>query len=215
MWDEARQAAASPPRKSSRPPTVSTKETNLDRPADDDPFGTPFDSSSLFDGSSSSSSFDNVVDSSPVDSSSGAFNKPFFSPDDYYDSPAGDSPGGDSLGIPLARHLGVGGHGPQIADRLALLAKLSSPAGTVPSTGTVPGILPSLFFGDLRAGDGAATAGTMELCHDRGVQAFSVRYVGGEGGEEAGKGAAAAADYEYEDVSVCGAMITVDRSSRK
>lgn len=62
------------------------------------------------------------------------------------------------------------------------------------------GISPSLFFGDLRAGDGATTVETMELCRNVGVQAFSWRYAGGVGGEEAGKGAAAAADYEHEDV---------------
>ena len=59
--------------------------------------------------------------------------------------------------------------------------------------------VPSMFFGDLRAGDGATTAETMELCRDAGVQAFSWRYDGGLGGEEAGKGAAAA-DYEHENV---------------
>lgn len=188
MWNEARQAAASPPRKSSRPPTTPTKETDLDMPADDDPFGAPFDSSP--------SSFDNVLDV-PVDNSGGAFNKPFFIPDDSLDDSLGDIPD-----LTLARHLGIGGHGPQIADRLVLLANRSPAPGTVPDAGTLPGMLPSLYFGDLRAGDGATTAEAMELCHDRGVQAFSVRYVGGEGGKDAGKGAEAAADYEYEDVSV-------------
>lgn len=186
MWNEARQAAASPRRKSSRPPTTYTKETDLDMPADDDPYGTRLDRSS----------FDNVLDV-PVDSSGGAFDKPFFSPDD---DGLDDSPG-DIPGPALARHLGIGGHGPQIADRLALLAKLSPAAGTVQGAGTVLGILPSLYFGDLRAGDGAKTVETMELCHERGVQAFSVRYAGGEGGEEALKGAEAAADYEHEEVS--------------
>lgn len=66
----------------------------------------------------------------------------------------------------------------------------------------VPGIVPDLFFGDLRAGDGAATAETIEFCREHGVQAFSIRYVGGQGGEEAWRGAAAAADFEHEDVSV-------------
>lgn len=65
----------------------------------------------------------------------------------------------------------------------------------------LPGVDPSIFMGDLRAGDGARTVKTIELCRDRGVLPFSTRYTGGEGGGEAGKGAAAAADFEYEDVS--------------
>lgn len=222
MWNEVRQAAVAPPRHSSRPPMTPTKETNLDMPADDDPSGSPFGSSS-----SSPGSFDNVLDV-PVDKSGGgdvggAFDKPFFSPDDDDDD---DNPGDDSsLGLTLARHLGIGGHGPQVADRLSFLALADqSPAapaaeeaatGTVPDAGTVPGILPSLYFGDLRAGDGAATAEAMELCHGRGVQAFSVRYVGGEGGEEAGKGAEAAADYEYEDVSAAVELALSGRNENK
>lgn len=130
---------------------------------------------------------------------------PSFSPDD--DS-VEDSLDDDSLEPTLSRHLGIGGHGTQVADRLALLAKLAPAAATSSETGTVPGAgnrrrgtPPSLYFGDLRAGDGASTAGTIEECRDRGVLPFSVRYVGGVGGEEAAKAATAAADYEYEDVS--------------
>ncbi|CAN0189870.1 unnamed protein product, partial [Laminaria digitata] len=70
-----------------------------------------------------------------------------------------------------------------------------------PAAAAAAAAVPSLFFGDLRAGDGATTAATMEMCRDAGVQAFSWRYDGGQGGEEAGKGAAAAADYEHEDVT--------------
>lgn len=205
MWEETRQAATFPARKSSRPPVVPTKETDLDKPGDDDPFATPFldeDGLDDYDDIADNSPYDNVIDSSPVDAG-GSFNKPFFIPDDdgLEDDPD-DSP---EL---LARHVGIGGQGPLAADRLALLARMSSPAeinldtgATAPDTGKVPGILPPLFFGDLRAGDGAFTAETMELCHERGVQAFSLRFAGGEGGVEAGKGAAAAADFEYEDVS--------------
>lgn len=224
MWKEARQAAASSPRKPSRPPTVPTSETALDMPADDDDVEGdlgPFDSS-VYDSVAGNpyadyvvdSPYDNVVDSdsrydSVVDGDGGTVNKPFFIPDEDVESLEGAA---DSPEL-LARHVGVGGHGPLVADRLALLANLSASASSSSSSSspresgvdvgmrTVPKILPSLYFGDLRAGDVAATAETMELCHERGVQAFSLHYVGGEGGEEAGKGAAAAADYEYEDVS--------------
>lgn len=204
MWEETRKAASFPARKSSRPPVMPTKETDLDKPGDDDPFASPFLDEDDFDAYDDvvDSPYDNVIDSSPVDAGSGSINKPFFVPeDDGSDDDADDSP------EVLARHVGIGGHGPIAADRLGLLAKMSSSAepaaevGTVPDTGTVPGILPLLFFGDLRAGDGASTAETMELCHDTGVQAFSLRYAGGQGGVEAGKGAAAAAEFEYEDVS--------------
>lgn len=41
----------------------------------------------------------------------------------------------------------------------------------------------------------------MELCRERGMEAFSARNVGGQGGEKAGKGAVAAAEYESEDVT--------------
>ncbi|CAM9542434.1 unnamed protein product [Scytosiphon promiscuus] len=204
MWEETRQAATCPARKSSRPPVVPTKETDLDKPGDDDPFASPFsgeDGADDFD-DTAGISYDNVVNISPVDSG-GSFNKPFFVPDD--DGPDDDS---DDRPEQLARHVGVGGHGPLAADRLALLARMASSssetapgAGTAPDMGNVPGILPRLFFGDLRAGDGASTSETAELCHDRGVQAFSLRYEGGQGGVEAGKGAAAAADFEYEDVT--------------
>lgn len=127
---------------------------------------------------------------------------------------------------PLARHLGIGGHGPLVAERLAFLFKSqqgqknveieieksdmpAAVAGTIPDI--IPGgiAIPSLFFGDLGAGDGAATAETIDMCRNRGVQAFSIRYAGGEGAEEAGKGAAAAADWEHEDVRGCFESIAV------
>lgn len=233
MWDEARQAAASSPRQSPRSPALPTSETGLDEPADDDDdyddkdgkgVADPFDSS-LYDSVAGNpyvdyvedSPFDNVVDSdvrynSVADGSGSVVNKPFFIPDEGVDSPEDDA---DSPEL-LARKLGVGGPGPLVANRLALLAKLSPPSPSSPresgrSAGlkTVPKILPSLYFGDLRAGDVTATVETLELCHKRGVQAFSLRYVGGEDGEEAGKGAAAAADYEHEDVSAARTMVAL------
>lgn len=231
MWDEARQAAASPPRISSRSPTVPTTETDLDEPAedvddDDDDNGAngktfAFDSSAYDNADyAADSPYDNVIDSDSryntvPDGSGGVVNMPFFIPDDEdADGSLEDDPDSPEL---LARHLGVGGHGPLVADRLALLASLSpssSSSSSLPLQSgedvgmrRVPKILPSLYFGDLRAGDAAATAGTIELCHERGVQAFSLRYVGGEDGEEAGKGAAAAADYEHEDVSVARTLL--------
>lgn len=197
-------------------------ETDLNEPADDDddddddPKGvsSPLDSS-LYDSVAvdpfaAESPYDNVVDSdSRYNSVAGGgddgvvVNKPFFIADEDVDS------GGDDADSPelLARHLGVGGYGPLVADRLALLANLpSSPSSRESSVDagvrTLPKMLPSLYFGDMRAGDVEATAQTMELCHKTGVQAFSLRYVGGIDGEKARKGAAAAADYEHEDVSV-------------
>lgn len=221
MWKEAREAAASPPRNPSRSsvvPTTMGPDLNSSPAVDignslyDDVGGDPY--VDYVD----SSPYDNVIDSDSRYSSSGAgtTNLPFFIPDD-----ADGLEGDDDVDSPelLARHLGVGGHGPLVAERLAFLAKLSSSSSSWQesaqgATSAAPGILPSLYFGDLRAGDGAATAETMELCRERGergvgVQAFSVRYVGGEGGEEAGKGAAAAADYEHEDVSVAAAAVAV------
>lgn len=121
------------------------------------------------------------------------------------------STGSEAAGSPsrsmlrLARHVGIGGFGPHVAERLSLLveteaAQIAEGKGEPEVPGSVPGSVPAMLFGDLRAGDGAATSHTIELCRDRGVQAFSLRYVGGEGGEEAWKGAAAAAEYEHEDV---------------
>lgn len=239
MWDEARQAAASSPRKPPRPsPTVPTTEADLDEPESDDEdedeegakgVAGAFDSG-LYENVAENpyvdyvegSPYDNVIDSDSryssvadgdgtgVGGGGGFVNKPFFIPDEDADSPEDDA---DSPEL-LARQLGVGGHGPLVADRLALLAKLS-PSSSPRESGrtgvvgvrTVPKVLTSLYFGDLRAGDVEATAETMELCHNRGVQAFSLRCVGGKDGEEAGKGAAAAADYEHEDVSVWHAIV--------
>lgn len=223
MWDEARQAAASSPGQSSRFPTAPTSGTAPDKPAGDDDDRGAKDLPGSFDGSAydsvaenfyvdyvADSPYDNVIDSdSRYDSSGGGgggvVNKPFFIPDE---DDAGLEDDADSPGL-LARHLGVGGHGAPVADRLALLARLSLSSSASPresgggaGTRTVPKILPSLYFGDLRAGDAAATAEVMELCRDAAVQAFSLQYVGGEDGVEAGKGAADAADYEHEDVSV-------------
>eukprot|EP00903_Cladosiphon_okamuranus_P015357 g14183.t1 len=201
MWDEARQAAASSPRTSPRSPTVPTTETTLDEPVDDDDYdddddddddGTgvadPFDSS-LYESVAGNpyaedSPYDNVVDSdvrysSIADGRGRVVNKPFFIPDED-----------------------------AVPRRTPTVPRLSPPSPSSPresgmsvGSGTIPKILPSLYFGDLRAGDVSTTAETLELCHNRGVQAFSLQYVGGEDGEEAGKGAAAAADYEYEDVT--------------
>ncbi|CAM9303760.1 unnamed protein product [Ectocarpus sp. 13 AM-2016] len=202
MWDEAHQAAASLPRESTGLPAAPTEQTDLDTPVDDDPFGSPFDSGSPG-GSFDESSYD---DSSVVGES-----RPFDIPADSLaaDSPAAESSSSssadgsnDELDSRLGIHLGVGGHGPKVADRLALLVDQSPAAGAAADVpGTVPRKLPSLYFGDLRAGDGAATTATIELCRERGVQAFSLEYAGGRGAEEAGKGAAAAADYEHEDVT--------------
>ena len=114
---------------------------------------------------------------------------------------------------PLARHLGIGGHGPRIAEKLSLLAETQVLAVERAQSSQRDGsssarvekiqdtVLPDLFFGDLRAGAGAATAKTIEFCRERGVQTFSMRYIGGQGGKEAWRGATAAADYEHEDVS--------------
>lgn len=74
---------------------------------------------------------------------------------------------------------------------------------------TVPGIVPAVFFGDLRAGDGVLASKSIELCRSAGVQAFSLRYLGGEGEEGARRAGAAAADFEWEDVSVCSGAIFV------
>ncbi|CAB1119418.1 unnamed protein product [Ectocarpus sp. CCAP 1310/34] len=204
MWDEAHHAAASLPRESTGLPAAPTEQTDLDTPVDDNPFDSPFDSGSSggnFDGSSSD------------DNSVVGEGRPFDFPADSLtaDSPAAESSSSssssadgsnDELDSRLGSHLGVGGHGPKVADRLALLVDQSPAAGSAADVpGTVPRKLPSLYFGDLRAGDGAATTATIELCRERGVQAFSLEYAGGRGAEEAGKGAAAAADYEHEDVS--------------
>lgn len=111
---------------------------------------------------------------------------------------------------PLALYLGIGGHGPRVAEKLSFLVNARAfPEQTdsirvdgITPRPEIPGIVPDLFFGDLRAGDGASTAETIEFCREHGVQAFSIRHVGGQGGEEAWRGAAAAADFEHEDVSV-------------
>ncbi|CBN77901.1 expressed unknown protein [Ectocarpus siliculosus] len=179
MWDEAHQAAASPPRESTGLPAVPTEQTGLDTPADDDPFGSPFDIPA-----------DSLAADSPAAKSSSS-------------SSSSADGSNDELDSRLGSHLGVGGHGSKVADRLALLVDQSPAAGAAAADvpGTVPRKLPSLYFGDLRAGDGAATTATIELCRERGVQAFSLECAGGRGAEEARKGAAAAADYEHEDVT--------------
>lgn len=220
MWDEARQAAASSSQKSPWSSSSSSPTTEDDGGGGGGAKGVagPFDSS-LYDNVAENpyvdyvkdSPYDNVIDSdsrysSVADGSRGGgavVNKPFFIPDEDGDGFEDDADSPE----PLARQLGLGGHGPLVTDRLALLASLSPPSspresGARGGVRAVPKILPSLYFGDLRAGDVQATAETMELCHKRGVQAFSLRCVGGKDGEEAGKGAAAAADYEHEDVSV-------------
>lgn len=115
----------------------------------------------------------------------------------------------------LAQHLGLGGHGPLSTARLSLLVENQArsqpsrpPGETAEETAeegrrTVPRILPAVFFGDLRAGDAAFASESIELCRSAGVQAFSLRYLGGEGEEGARRAGAAAADSEWEDVSVC------------
>lgn len=82
-----------------------------------------------------------------------------------------------------------------------------------------PEIVPSVFWGDVGAGYRVASARTIDFCRDCGVQAFSLRYDGGEGGEAALKRAEGAADFEFENVStflgepVCGLQLCEGRLS--
>lgn len=85
---------------------------------------------------------------------------------------------------------------------------LGTDPGTGPVVGPPPGRVPSMFWGDLRAGDAEVTARTIELCHEKGVQAFSLRHDGGGNGDVVSVRAEGAAEYEFEDVSASG-VVTV------
>ncbi|CAM9456844.1 unnamed protein product, partial [Sphacelaria rigidula] len=121
---------------------------------------------------------------------------------------------------PLVRNLGIGGHGPGVHERLALLLENGentagqsdrdvprTDPGSVPGgvagtgVGDVPDSVPSVFWGDLRAGDAEVTARIIELCREKGVQAFSLQHDGGDCGDVVLKRAEGAANYEFEDVT--------------